>query len=426
MPLPFLYQLQNASFASLAATDFQVAVVDMDDAGLTAGQVASLEARGKGLLTYLSIGEAEDYRAYWQPGWTAAKPAWLLGENPDWPGNYAVKFWDPAWQKLVHARVDAAIALGYQGIYLDIVDAYETAQVRKAYPGTAAELRQAMIDFVTELSAYAKAESPGSWWCRRTRSGCSRLTRTTRASRTPPTSRRSTGSGSRTSGTTATARRTGPRATSSSSGSPVDAGKFVLATSYPTQDARQEAFVSSAIAAGLVPFVARPRPDRADRPHRRTIAARLAGQDVNFPDFSGGGGTGGGVGQLELRIAENHASVIAASAASLPDAISGGADAALFALDASGLHFRQAPDFEAPRDAGHDNVYDLVATRSRPAGRDHRHGDRRRGEAAKLSDGADAHARHARARHGLAGRDGNDVIRGLGGDDSLYGAAATT
>ena len=32
MTLPFLYQLQNASYSSLSSTDFKVGVVDIDDA----------------------------------------------------------------------------------------------------------------------------------------------------------------------------------------------------------------------------------------------------------------------------------------------------------------------------------------------------------------------------------------------------------
>ena len=71
MSLPFLYQLQNASYGSLSATDFDFGVVDMDDAGLTAAQVAALEKQGKGLVSYVSIGEAEDYRDYWQSGWNS-------------------------------------------------------------------------------------------------------------------------------------------------------------------------------------------------------------------------------------------------------------------------------------------------------------------------------------------------------------------
>ena len=117
MTLPFLYQLQNASYTGLSSTDFKVGVVDIDDAGLSASQLATLEGQGKLMLSYESIGEAEDYRDDWQSGWNSAKPSWLLGENPDWPGNYSVKFWDPDWQKLVYARVDAAIKAGYQGMY---------------------------------------------------------------------------------------------------------------------------------------------------------------------------------------------------------------------------------------------------------------------------------------------------------------------
>jgi glucose/arabinose dehydrogenase len=45
--------------------------------------------------------------------------------------------------------------------------------------------------------------------------------------------------------------------------------------------------------------------------------------------------------------------------------ITGGADAALFAITTSGeLSFRTAPDFEAPADAGGDNVYNLTLTAS--------------------------------------------------------------
>ena len=45
------------------------------------------------VLAYLSIGEAEDYRGYWDPSWVDASgvpipgvaPAWLGAENPECP-----------------------------------------------------------------------------------------------------------------------------------------------------------------------------------------------------------------------------------------------------------------------------------------------------------------------------------------------------
>ena len=51
------------------------------------------------VLAYLSIGEAEDYRSYWQRDWSVSPPAWLGAENPDWPGNYAVNYWDEAGRR---------------------------------------------------------------------------------------------------------------------------------------------------------------------------------------------------------------------------------------------------------------------------------------------------------------------------------------
>ena len=64
MAIPFLYQLQNSNYTSLNNTDFRVAVIDMDDAGLSKDQITQLQTQDKTLFTYISIGEAEDYRDY--------------------------------------------------------------------------------------------------------------------------------------------------------------------------------------------------------------------------------------------------------------------------------------------------------------------------------------------------------------------------
>ena len=72
-----------------------------------ADEMARMKRRPDGspriLLSYLSIGEAERYRPYWQPDWydPAKKPAWLGDENPDWPGNFDVQYWHPEWQQLI-------------------------------------------------------------------------------------------------------------------------------------------------------------------------------------------------------------------------------------------------------------------------------------------------------------------------------------
>jgi cysteinyl-tRNA synthetase len=79
----------------------------------------------------MSIGEAENYRYYWQESWYNKKdrPPWLLKENPYWEGNYKVQYWDPEWQAIIIGGEDSylnkIIAAGFDGVYLDIIDAFE-------------------------------------------------------------------------------------------------------------------------------------------------------------------------------------------------------------------------------------------------------------------------------------------------------------
>ncbi len=80
---------------------------------------------GRKILAYLSIGEAERYRSYWQASWDKERPPFLLSENPDWPGNYRVRYWMEEWQSLVLRQVDRLMSQGFDGLYLDKVDSYE-------------------------------------------------------------------------------------------------------------------------------------------------------------------------------------------------------------------------------------------------------------------------------------------------------------
>ena len=117
MATPFIFQLQNATYNSLLAGQFQLAVIDPDDTGITAAQVNTLEqTQNKMMISYLSIGEAEDYRAYWTPAWNINPPSFILSENPSWPGNFSVKFWDPTWQQIMFNRVDQLVAMGFRHV----------------------------------------------------------------------------------------------------------------------------------------------------------------------------------------------------------------------------------------------------------------------------------------------------------------------
>ena len=185
-PASFAYILQADAFAktkSSAVAQLKESgrdwiVLDAAFAGDTPWEQADLDTirsgkAGRKVVAYLSIGEAEDYRPYWQSEWvsngkrTAAAPAWLGIENPEWKGNYQIKYWDADWQKLVLAAIDDAMARGFDGVYLDIVDGFQTyEQGADGYlddrmnPETKQTYRRDMVDWVKAIAARARAKNP--------------------------------------------------------------------------------------------------------------------------------------------------------------------------------------------------------------------------------------------------------------------------
>ncbi len=168
------YQLQNINPDELAASRFDVLVIDYaDDDGIPfpAAQIARLQANGKTVLSYLSIGEAESYRPYWNPAWVEdtgdecsallsdSAPYWLEPANPDWCGNYKVQFWAPEWQAITFDYLDEILAAGFDGAYLDIVDAFyywigeEDLGASFVNPDAAVD----MFDFVAAIDTHARA-----------------------------------------------------------------------------------------------------------------------------------------------------------------------------------------------------------------------------------------------------------------------------
>lgn len=121
----FHYQLQNATYSDLQKISATYFVVDIDDVHLTKDQINSLHVSGKKVLSYVSIGEAENYRDYWQKNWKKGSPTFVDDENPEWKGNYKVHYWESEWQNIIFERIKKIQDAGYDGVYLDIIDAYE-------------------------------------------------------------------------------------------------------------------------------------------------------------------------------------------------------------------------------------------------------------------------------------------------------------
>jgi len=77
----------------------------------------------------MSIGEAENYRYYWQSGWNTNKPNWLGAQNPNWAGNFTVRYWYADWQNIIYGNDNSylkkIIDANFDGVYLDIIDAFK-------------------------------------------------------------------------------------------------------------------------------------------------------------------------------------------------------------------------------------------------------------------------------------------------------------
>ncbi len=139
----FLYLINPANFvskseliAAVTSTNYDLFIMDLyfnDGTTFSPSEVSQLKNKANGgkrlIIAYMSIGEAEDYRYYWQPNWNTNKPNWLDQENPDWAGNYKVKYWDAEWQNIIYGNEDSYLSkilnANFDGVYLDIIDAFE-------------------------------------------------------------------------------------------------------------------------------------------------------------------------------------------------------------------------------------------------------------------------------------------------------------
>jgi cysteinyl-tRNA synthetase len=134
------------------------------------------------VVSYMSIGEADDYRDFWDKDWTTngqangrltnAAPDWLGPTNPDWPESRKVRYWDDGWQNVIFndkgtGALDGIVKSGFDAAYLDIVDAYyfwgaevKTKDRAPGDPKNEHEAAQRMVDFVVDMTAHARETNP--------------------------------------------------------------------------------------------------------------------------------------------------------------------------------------------------------------------------------------------------------------------------
>jgi cysteinyl-tRNA synthetase len=157
-------QYQNINLAAIVKANLDLIVLDpiINDVAFSLQSHPELKVKPDGrrrlILAYMSVGEAESYRAYWRPEWRQAPPEWLGGENPRWPGSYAVRYWTPAWHHLLLGSGGACERImnaGFDGLFLDRVDAYGDWAER----GT--EAQSEMVSLIAAISNKVKSAGKG-------------------------------------------------------------------------------------------------------------------------------------------------------------------------------------------------------------------------------------------------------------------------
>ncbi len=132
---PTYYTNKTDFINAVTATNYDLIIMDcfFNNELYTTAEIDQLKNKANGgkrmVIAYMSIGEAETYRYYWQSNWSVGNPGWLAAENPDWAGNYKVKYWDKEWQNILfgnnNSYLKKILDSRFDGVYLDIIDAFE-------------------------------------------------------------------------------------------------------------------------------------------------------------------------------------------------------------------------------------------------------------------------------------------------------------
>lgn len=160
----FCVQYVNIKIDALAMTPCELIIIDYSAGGVEgrfkAEDINRLKHSPKGrklVLAYLSVGEAEPYRWYWQSSWDADKdgrpdpgaPSWLAFSNPMW-GSYRVRYWEPGWKEILIQYIDQILEADYDGIALDTVDVYVLFEQERP------SAERDMVELISELVRYVR------------------------------------------------------------------------------------------------------------------------------------------------------------------------------------------------------------------------------------------------------------------------------
>ncbi|HVZ89421.1 MAG TPA: endo alpha-1,4 polygalactosaminidase [Polyangia bacterium] len=98
-------------------------------------------------LAYLSVGEADPKREYWNE---VEGAQFLVEPDPAWPGSIRVDLRDPAWRRvLLKEEIPLLLGRGFDGLMLDTIDT--APYLERQDPARFLGMRKALKELVREI-----------------------------------------------------------------------------------------------------------------------------------------------------------------------------------------------------------------------------------------------------------------------------------
>ncbi len=157
-----------------------------DEQKFSKEEISKFKKNGNVAISYFCLGEAEMTRYYWHQfnrdalikrdevagigyknsplNFTVIEGSEILGrDNAEYADNFPAKFWLPAWQKTMIedsaesgiSYLNRIIAAGFDGVYLDTVDAFEYYNEKSI-----ATRAKQMYEFVIKIAKLGRAKNP--------------------------------------------------------------------------------------------------------------------------------------------------------------------------------------------------------------------------------------------------------------------------
>lgn len=140
----FLYMPNMGNFASksdfiaaIRGKNYDMLIIDLFFNGTsiwTKTELDSLKIKPGGgrrlVISYISVGQAQDNRFYWEKRFADNPPLWLSEADKNNKGYYNVVYWDSEWQNFLYGNDDSYVRkilkAGFDGAFLDRMQpAYE-------------------------------------------------------------------------------------------------------------------------------------------------------------------------------------------------------------------------------------------------------------------------------------------------------------